>query len=87
MGAFTQLDNPNQPNPQTGLNPNPTDVSYGLQQPIQPAQLSGKGGSNVTYPGMSGQPAIGVPNKYSNTVQTGDNQAIPGMTSIRGKGI
>lgn len=82
MGAFTQLDNPNQPNPQTGLNPNPPDVSYGVQ-----TQPSGKGGSNVTYSGMSGQPAIGVPNKYSNTVQTGDNQAIPGMTSIRGKGI
>lgn len=79
MGAFTQVDNPDQP--QTGLNPNPVGVSYGVQQP------SGKGGSNVTYSGMSGQPAIGVPNKYSNTVQSGDNQAIPGMTSIRGKGI
>jgi len=82
MGAFTQLDTDQAP--QTGVNPTPPNVSYGVQQPVQP---SGKGGSNVTYPGMSGQPAIGMPNKYSNTVQTGDNQAIPGMTSIRGKGI
>lgn len=73
--SFDSMQNP----PQTGINPTPSDVSYGVQAP------SGKGGSNITYPGQSGQPAIGMPNKYSNTVQSGDNSGISGVS--RGKGI
>lgn len=81
MGAFSQLDTADKPTPQSGINPNPPVVSYGVQQ----QQPAGKGGSSVTYPGMSGQPSMGMPNKYSNTVQSGDNQTIAGVS--RGKGI
>ena len=37
----------------------------------------GKGGAQgkVTYPGQSGQPKIGMPNAYSNTMQPWDNQS------------
>lgn len=83
MGAFTQIDGPDvsAPTPQTGINPNPSSVSYGVQM----AQPAGKGGSNVTYSSTSGQPSFGVLNQYSNTVQSGDNRNISGAS--RGKGI
>lgn len=85
MGASFQYDGNSLAGspPQTGINPNPPSVSYGVQQPV--GIPSGKGGSNVTYPGAAGQPQIGMPNKYSNTVQSGDNSGMSGVS--RGKGI
>lgn len=68
--------------PQNGMNPTPSNVTYGNPLP-QPS--SGKGGSNVTYSSTSEQPSFGVPNQYSNTVQSGDNRNISGES--RGKGI
>lgn len=41
---------------------------------MQPAP-GGKGG-RVTYPGQSGQPQMGRPNQYSNTVGPWDNATI-----------
>lgn len=65
-------------------------VSYG--QPLQyesygKGSPSGKGGSNVTFPGQSGQPKMGVPNTYANTIQSGDNSGVqqPG-SQMKGKG-
>ena len=69
----------------------------GLQSPITPiqstppvGQSSGKNGIQgsqgaVTFPGQDGQPAMGKPNNYSNTVGSWDNSSTqPSQT--RGKG-
>ncbi len=53
-----------------------------------PAATMGKGsGSSMTSSATSGQPQMGVPNQYSNTVQPMDNRrmGIAGMQA-RGKG-
>ena len=50
-------------------------------------QPSGKGGRNVTMPSQGGQPRIGMPNAYSNTIQPWDNASIqPRTQSGKGKG-
>lgn len=51
------------------------------------SQPSGKGGRNVTMPGQGGQPRMGMPNAYSNTIQPWDNASIqPQKQSGKGKG-
>lgn len=59
-----------------------------VQQPAQQPMPQGKG-SRVTYPGQGGQPRMGVPNNYSNTVGQWDNASIqPAQTqSGKGKGV
>lgn len=54
----------------------------GFASPTQPSNPNadvavpqGKGG-NVTFPGQGGQPKMGVPNNYSNTVGQWDNATI-----------
>jgi len=51
-------------------------------------QPMGKGGSrNITMPGQGGQPRMGQPNAYSNTIQPWDNANIkPQNQSGKGKG-
>ena len=51
-------------------------------------QAMGKGGSgNVTRPQQGGQPKMGMPNAYSNTIQPWDNASIQTRTqSGKGKG-
>ena len=50
-------------------------------------QPSGKGSRNVTMPGQGGQPRMGMPNAYSNTIQPWDNASIqPQNKSGKGKG-
>jgi hypothetical protein len=44
----------------------------------------GKGG-NVTYPGQGGQPQMGKPNNYPNTVGSWDNSPMKPQ-SFSGKG-
>lgn len=62
--------------PAIGMNGRPQEAT----QPI------GKGG-NVTYPGQGGQPQMGKPNTYSNTVGPWDNASIqPRTQSGKGKG-
>ena len=59
------------------------------QAPGSPAATMGKGGgSSMTSSATSGQPQMGVPNQYSNTVQPMDNRrmGIAGMQA-RGKGM
>ena len=55
--------------------------SDGISRPM------GKGG-RITYPGQSGQPQYGQPNRYSNTVGPWDNANIqqPVYQSGKGKG-
>jgi len=55
--------------------------------PYKP-QPMGKGGSrNITMPGQGGQPRMGQPNAYSNTIQPWDNANIkPQNQSGKGKG-
>jgi hypothetical protein len=60
------------------------DNQYQNNQYQQPR---GKGGSNVTMPGQGGQPRMGMPNAYSNTIQPWDNASIqPQKKSGKGKG-
>lgn len=60
----------------------------GPMQIAPPAQPAAKGGSNITYPSQSGQPEMGAPNKFANTVQPIDNQqASATMGVMKGKGI
>ena len=50
-------------------------------------QPMGKGGRNVTMPRQGGQPRMGMPNAYSNTIQPWDNANIqPQSQSGKGKG-
>lgn len=52
----------------------------------QPTQLDG-GSGNVTYPGQSGQPQMGQPNSYSNTIGQQTSQMSPmAMSGQGGKG-
>jgi hypothetical protein len=54
------------------------------QQPQQPQATQGKGG-NVTFPGQGGQPRMGQPNMYPNTVGQWDNASIqPQQSRNRG---
>lgn len=71
-----------------------------VQQPMQQSQ--GKGASlgqgtqmpgigrsqnsNVTYAGQNGQPRMGMPNQYSNTLSPWDNATIAPQYSAGGKG-
>lgn len=47
----------------------------------------GKGQPNITYPSQSGQPQMGVPNQYANTVQPWDNDQNQAVNpAMKGKG-
>lgn len=99
MGSFSPLPNSSANAPQIGANPNSTPVSYGSQPTGKSGampqygspnstQPAGKGGSTVTFPSQSGQPEMGVPNKYANTVQPINNTNIqPVMGAMKGKGV
>lgn len=76
MGAF-----------QSNMQRNPTDVPAFNPYGNRPASSSpaGKGGS-VTTPVTSGQPQMGVPNQYANTIQSGDNTTTQQSPMPQGKG-
>lgn len=54
-------------------------------QPTGQFQPQGKGG-RVTTPGQGGQPRMGQPNNYSNTVGQWDNASIQPRQTQSGKG-
>jgi hypothetical protein len=60
-----------------------------MPQPQQFQPTQGKGG-NVTFPGQDGQPRMGQPNMYPNTVGQWDNASIqpqqPRNSGGKGKG-
>ena len=65
--------------------PNPADIAVPDGTAGQQIQPMGKGG-RVTYPGQGGQPQMGQPNNYSNTVGQWDNASIqPKTPSYGGK--
>jgi hypothetical protein len=58
--------------------------------------IKGKGGSpstmgmmggKITLPGQGGQPELGMPNAYSNTIQPWDNQPNKPTQGLGGKGL
>ena len=54
---------------------------------IQNPQTSSSGkGSSITYPGQSGQPAVGQPNNYTNTIGPWDNSTNSTQNPLQGKG-
>jgi hypothetical protein len=60
----------------------PVQMTPAVQQQFQ--QGTGKG-SSVTYPGQGGQPKMGQPNMYPNTVGQWDNASIqPQQSRNRG---
>jgi hypothetical protein len=79
---------------QMGQNPIQTPILQKMEksmdsQPndgaIDPTQ--GMMGGQVTMPGQGGQPQLGMPNAYSNTVSPWDNSANqPKQGSAKGKG-
>lgn len=82
-----QLDQHPNPNPDQGQ---PSNFGAPQQSPLAQYQQSsrpvGKGGS-VTNSSTSGQPRIGMPNQYSNTVGQWDNTQIqPVQQHGKGKG-
>jgi len=56
---------------QQPVQPNPADTMTPAVQPTR----QGKGGS-ITLPGQGGQPKMGQPNMYPNTVGQWDNASI-----------
>lgn len=61
-----------------------TNMAPAVQNDGQ-TQSFGKGGS-VTFPGQNGQPRMGKPNNYSNTVGPWDNSSIQPRQTQSGKG-
>jgi len=88
MGYTAQVQQPSNQN--GNFQQSPTDSSQ-LQSPIQSALMGqvapmGKGGA-VTNSATSGQPRVGQPNAYPNTVGMGDNtQQQPNQAQAKGKG-
>lgn len=89
MGYSAQVQqSPNQSG--KGFQQSPTDSSQ-LQSPVQSTMNGqptpmGKGGA-VTNSATSGQPRVGQPNLYPNTVGMGDNtQQQPNQAQAKGKG-
>lgn len=72
----------------TGDVAGPDSVSGQLTNQVRPG--AGKG-SQVTYPGQGGQPKMGQPNMYPNTIGQWDNASIQPQQSRnrggKGKGV
>jgi hypothetical protein len=69
---------------------NPIGITQDQQNGIDsgaPRQAMGKGG-NYSMSATSGQPRVGQPNLYPNTVGMGDNrQQQPNQAQAKGKGV
>jgi hypothetical protein len=67
--------------------PSASMMSPAVMPRTQSQQPMGKGGRNITMPSQGGQPRMGQPNAYSNTIQPWDNASIqPQARSGKGKG-
>ena len=69
--------------------PNFPDANQITNNGMAGTQVGGLGGllgGRVTMPGQGGQPKLGMPNAYSNTVQPWDNQSQQPQASM-GKGL
>lgn len=93
MGAFqtnTSAPQPASPAPQQQAQYAPVSIGSSMQAPqgksgATSSSSSGKSESNITFPSQSGQPQMGVPNKYSNTVQPMDNRGM-GIAGLQARG-
>jgi hypothetical protein len=62
--------------------PNAVDGKFAeTMTPVDQLQQPQGKGSNVTYPGQGGQPKMGQPNMYPNTVGQWDNASIQSQQS------
>ena len=68
---------------QTAQDTQPQPIIENVSQPTQ--QPMGKGGS-ASFPSQGGQPRMGQPNNYSNTVGPWDNANIQPRQTQSGKG-
>lgn len=76
MGSpVSQVAQSTQPQGKGAASPQPNNSQQAMMAPAVMPQPSGKGG-RITYSGQSGQPQMGQPNQYSNTVGPWDNAAI-----------
>lgn len=65
--------------------PTPIATQNPFEQAQGPARPQGKGGT-ITTPVQSGQPSIGQPNTYANTVGPWDNSTNSTQMPFKGKG-
>ncbi|MGI9142928.1 MAG: hypothetical protein ACR2IJ_07015 [Fluviibacter sp.] len=84
--AVQQVGAAQNPNPDQGEPPNSGEPQQSpLAQYQQSGRPVGKGGA-VTNSSTSGQPRIGMPNQYSNTVGQWDNTQQQTQQPMQGKG-
>lgn len=89
MGYSAQVQqSPNEGSGKAGSQQQITDVTKQTVTDVASAvQPQGKGG-NYSMSATSGQPQMGAPNAYPNTVGMGDNMQIqPNMAQAKGKGV
>jgi hypothetical protein len=81
---------------QLGMNPINPSLTQKMEDSMMQPQASnqaidpttGMMGGQITMPGQGGQPKLGMPNAYSNTLQPWDNQSNQqGQPSGKGMGI
>jgi len=84
-GAFNKVLDTASSNPQGFYAHSPQDYIAAPEDNMQPQQPMGKGGS-VTNSATSGQPRMGQPNRYPNTVGQWDNIQIQQPRNGGGKG-
>ena len=65
----------------------PQKLENNMMQPDVIDSTQGMMGGKITMPGQGGQPKLGMPNAYSNTVSPWDNSVNqPSQGSAKGKG-
>lgn len=75
------------PNSQAQMSPNqppPTAADTQIAQQMPKGKGQGAQGA-VTFPGQGGQPQMGQPNPYSNTVNPSDNTGMSKPMQVGGK--
>lgn len=74
MGGFApQIQQPQSPQTGKGSGINPIPQQANQENDLQKF-LTGLGGGRITTPGQDGQPQMGMPNPYENTVQPYNQQ-------------
>ena len=89
MGYSAQVQqSPNQNSGKAGSQQQMTDATRQAVGNVTDAvQPQGKGG-NYSMSATSGQPQMGAPNQYPNTIGIGDNTQIqPNKAQAKGKGV
>lgn len=69
------------------MNPNMQSNLQGIKGKSGSPSTMGMMGGKITLPGQGGQPQLGMPNAYSNTMQPWDNQSNQPRQGLGGKGL